>query len=108
MSRRRQSPGAERQEWYRATHPQINITFRDRAEHDRVQGALLRQHQTARAVLLAWVAGGEAAAPPQPVPGSSVTSDSAPGTPVTSDSPPAAAAPVPPGAGPRPRAVGPA
>lgn len=49
-------------------------------------------------VLLAWVAGGEAAAPPQPVPGSSVTSDS----------PPAAATPVPPGAGPRPRAGGPA
>ena len=90
MSRRRQSPGAERQEWYRATHPQINITFRDRAEHDRVQWALLRQHQTARAVLLAWVAGGEAAAPPQPVPGSSVTSDRAP----------APAAAVPPGDGP--------
>ena len=90
MSRRRQSPGAERQEWYRATHPQINITFRDRAEHDRVQWALLRHHQTARAVLLAWVAGGAAGAPatsPRP----------APGSPVTSDSPSAPAATVPTG-----------
>ena len=76
MSRRRQSPGAERPEWYRATHPQINITFRDRAEHDRVQRALLRQHQTARAVLLAWVAGGGTDAPAAR--GSSVTSDRAP------------------------------
>ncbi len=106
---RRQSPGAERQEWYRLPHPQLNITFRDRAEHDRVQWALLRQHQTARTVLLAWAAGGgEAAAPPRLAPGSPVTSDSPPGTPVTSDTPSATAAPVPPGQGPRARAVGPA
>ncbi len=77
MSRRRQSPGAERQEWYRTTHPQINVTFRDPEEHRRVQWALARHHRTAREVLLAWTDAGGPGVPP-PAPASPVTSDSAP------------------------------
>lgn len=101
MSRRRQSPGAERQEWYRTTHPQINVTFRDPDEHRRVQWALARHHRTAREVLLAWADAGGPGVPP-PAPGSPVTSDSAPApsapapeSPVTSDSTPAPSAPAP-------------
>ena len=48
------TPGSERQDNYRSTHPQINVTFRDRDEDWTVRRALRRTRLTPREVLLNW------------------------------------------------------
>lgn len=48
------SPGAQRQQFYRWEHPQLNITFQSRDEEATVLHACRVQHQTPREVLVAW------------------------------------------------------
>lgn len=48
------SPGAQRQQFYRSQHPQLNITFQSREEEAMVLEVCWRQHQTPREVLVAW------------------------------------------------------
>ncbi len=48
------TPGSERQDNYRSTHPQINVTFRNRDEDWAVRRALRRTGSTSREILLNW------------------------------------------------------
>ena len=49
-----QSPGAERQEWYRARHPQLNLTLQNVAELHQIRAACRKTQSTPRQVLLDW------------------------------------------------------
>ncbi len=59
------SPGAERQQYYRWKHPQLNITFHSPEEEALVRHACHAHHQSPRDVLLAW-AEQHPARPPRP------------------------------------------
>jgi hypothetical protein len=51
---RKQSEGAERQEYYRRHHPQWNLTFQSEEECRQIREACRHTRQTPRQVLLAW------------------------------------------------------
>ena len=53
---KKQSPGAERQEWYRQHHPQLNLTLQNAEERQQIRAACWKTQQTPRQVLLAWAA----------------------------------------------------
>ena len=52
---KKQSAGAERQEYYRMHHPQLNCTLQNFQERGQIAEACRRTAQTPRQVLLAWV-----------------------------------------------------
>ncbi len=53
---KKQSPGAERQEWYRQHHPQLNLTLQNAEERQQIWAACWETQQTPHQVLLAWAA----------------------------------------------------